>query len=130
MAVDQAPDPRRLASNVAILSAIANAGIDQLRTVEAERPGGSGHDPSLRRQTIERIIILAVGNENVHTGRIHRIELGSISSRDGPSQSWWSELPAVLDRLPSGESRGSIEDDVVFAAYQGHLFSLFDPAAI
>jgi hypothetical protein len=87
MAVDQASDPRRLAGDVSIMSAVADAGRDQLRTVEAERSGCTGHDPSLRRQTIERIIILAVGNENVHTGRIHGIELRSIPSRDGPSQS-------------------------------------------
>ena len=130
MAVDQAADSRRLAGDVAIMSAIANAGRDQLRTVEAEGPGCTGHDPSLRRQTIERFIILAVGNQNVHTGRIDGIELRSIPSRNGPSQSWWSELPAVLDRLPSGESRGSIEDDVVFAVGEGHVVSLYDPAAV
>ena len=130
MVVDQEADPRRLAVDVAIISAVANAGIHQLRTVEAERSGGSGHNPSLRRQTIECIIVVAVGNENVHAGRIHGIELRSISARDGPSQSCWSELPAVLDRLPSGESRGSIQDDVIFAAGDGHPLSLSGPAAV
>ncbi len=124
MAVDQGSDPRRLAIDIAIMSAIANAGIDQSSSVEAERSGRSGHYPRLRRKTIERITILAVCNENIHVGRIHGAELGSISSGNGPSQSSWRELSAVFDRLPPSKSRGSIEDEVVFSI-DGHAFSLF-----
>jgi hypothetical protein len=78
MAVDQAADPGRLTIDVAIMSAIANTGFDQLRAVEAERSGCSGHDPSLRRQTIERIFIVSIGNENIYTGRIHSTELRNL----------------------------------------------------
>src|SRR3984957_6265860 len=115
MPVDQAADPWRLAGDVAVMSAIAHAGFDQLRAIEAERPGRRRHDASLSRHPVKRTIVPGLGHQDADSGRIDRMEFGAIPSRDSPPQSRGRKLPAVLHRLSARESGGPIEDKVVFA---------------
>ena len=120
MAVDQAPNPRRFPGDIAIMSAVADARLDQLGPIQAERPGSRGHHAGLRSQTIQCIYVLRIRNQNVRPCQIDGIQFGAVASGDGPAQAGGSELPAVLGGLSACESRGSIEHEVVFAGRGRH----------
>src|ERR1700722_3906537 len=127
MPIDLLADPRRLAGDIAIMRAVAHAGFNQFSAVETERSRRGGDDARLCRQTVERNVILGIGNQQIRPCRIYTLELGSISPGDGPAQATGSELLAIRDRLPAGKSGGSVKNDVIFAVILGisaHTFEL------
>ena len=84
MPIDLLTDPRGFAGDIAVVSPVANARVDQSCAVQTERPGGTGDDPGLSCQIIQRCIILGVRDQHIGAGQVDATELGAISSRDRP----------------------------------------------
>src|ERR1700733_15748696 len=84
MPIDLLTDPRGLARDIAVMSTVAHAGLNQFCAVKTKRSGGAGNDPGLSRQTIQRIIVLGIGEQHISPRKIDAIELGAISSCNCP----------------------------------------------
>ena len=117
--------PRRLARDVDIVRTEANARIDHGRAVQRKRPGRAQHHARAGDSSVNGSLIL--------TGRDD--EIAVVQRRTGGGACGFERVPArtgdcpadtvgrvrceVRNRLSSGESARTVEEDVVVAARDG-----------
>src|SRR4029077_8650772 len=105
VARDEFPDPDRLAGDVDVVRAEADAGVDDRRAVERERTGRIENDAGARDDRVDGCLIATVRREDVVTSRrraerrTDAVQLAPVAAGNRPAQPRRRVPGEVLHRL-------------------------------